>query len=163
MGRKHLCDIVFSVKFVTLAFFVVPLLVIETAGQLVSIGPEHASLKEYCQSVEPLRPNLVLKEDTQIFGRLTDQTKAPFQKTAIELRRFISPGKQVFLKKFSTDGEGYFDLGVIKRGNYRLLLSSSRGFKQPETLECWGKKKCTLDTVLIVNPTDLPTAPCPIR
>ena len=138
------------------------LLVTIAAGQLVSIGPSGGNLREYCERVEPLRPNLVLKEETKILGRLTDQSTEVFRKTTIELRRFISPTKQVFLKKFSTDGEGYFDLGTIKRGNYRLLLSYSRAFRQPETVEC-GSKKCTLDISLIVNPTDLPTAPCPIR
>jgi hypothetical protein len=83
------------------------------AGQLVSIGPSGGSLREYCERVEPLRPNLVLKEDTQIVGRLTDQSTEPLRKTTIELRRFISPTKQVFLKKFSTDG-GQFRLGRHK-------------------------------------------------
>jgi hypothetical protein len=34
----------------------------------------------------------------------------------------------------STDADGKFDLGTVKRGEYRLLLSPHRGFKQPEKL-----------------------------
>jgi hypothetical protein len=132
------------------------------SGQLVSLRPERESLKEYCERVEPLRPNLILQEDTQITGRITDQSTEPFRESGIELRRFVSATKQVVLKKLATDDEGNFNLGVVRRGNYRLLLSNSRAFRQPETLTCWGKK-CTLETILVVNPTDEPTTNCPIR
>jgi hypothetical protein len=53
-------------------------------------------------------------------------------------------------------------LPLVKRGSYRLLLSPNRGFKQPAKLEC-QQKDCKLDTVLVVNPTDMPGAGCPIR
>ena len=132
------------------------------SGQLVSIGPKSEGLKEYCERVEPLRPNLILQEDTQITGRITDQSTEPSRKSGIELRRFVSATKQVVVKKLATDDEGNFSLGVVKRGSYRLLLSNSRAFKQPEKLTCWGKK-CTLEAILIVNPTDQPAANCPIR
>jgi hypothetical protein len=66
------------------------------------------------------------------------------------------------VKKASTDGDGNFDLGVVKRGDYRLLLSPNRAFKQAEKLKCWSKD-CTLDVVLIGDPTDQLTANCPIR
>lgn len=66
------------------------------------------------------------------------------------------------VKKASTDSDGNFDLGLVRRGDYRLLLSPSRAFKQAEKLECWSKK-CTLDTALIANPTDQIAEHCPIR
>jgi hypothetical protein len=115
-----------------------------------------------CSQLEQVQPNLNLKEDTRIRGRLTDQTKEPFRNSPIELRLFVSESKQITASKVSTDGDGNFDLGVVKRGDYRLLLSPHRGFKQPARLECLSSD-CTLNTVLIVNPTDALGAGCPIR
>jgi len=132
-------------------------------GQVVSIGPESQSMKEYCERVEPLGPNLILREATQITGRITDRTTEPFRRSAVELRRFISATKQVTVKKGATDDEGKFDLGIVKRGQYRFLLSPNRAFKQAEKLECGGSKKCTLNTILVANPTDQFTTNCPIR
>jgi hypothetical protein len=66
----------------------------------------------------------------------------------------------VTVKKVSTDADGKFDLGLVKHGDYRLLLSPHRGVKQPEKLEC---SLTILDAVLVVNPTDGPAAGCPIR
>ena len=117
---------------------------------------------EYCRAVEPLRPNLVLSGDTIVQGRVTDQTTAPLNNSPIELRRFISDDKQQRVKKESTDADGKFDLGKVKRGEYRLLLAPHRGFKQPEKLECLSSR-CVLDTVLIVTPTDQLAGACPIR
>jgi hypothetical protein len=94
-------------------------------------------------------------------GRITDQTTAPLQNSPVELRRFISERKQV--KKVSTDPDGKFDLGLVKHGDYRLLVSPHRGLKQPETLECSSNRDCTVDVVLIANPTDGPAAGCTIR
>ena len=121
-----------------------------------------AETSAYCTQVEQLRPNLELKEDTTVRGHIADQTGEPFRNSAIELRRFVSESEQIAVNKVSTDGDGSFDLGLVKRGDYRLLLSPHRGFKQPTKLECW-QKNCTLDTVLIVNPTDESAAECPIR
>lgn len=136
-------------------------------GQVVMVGQEGKGgppkgSPEYCASVEPLRPNLVLTGETTVQGRVTDQTRAPQKNSAVELRRFISESKQERIKKLSTDADGKFDLGTVKRGEYRLLLSPSRGFKQPEKLEC-SSGNCTLDEVLIVNPTDQLASSCPIR
>jgi len=117
---------------------------------------------EYCASVEPLRPNLVLTVDTTVKGRITDQTKAPFKNSPVELRRFISGSKQDAIKNLSTDADGKFDLGTVKRGEYRLLLSPHRGFQQPEKLEC-SSRTYSLDAVLMVNPTDQLASSCPIR
>jgi hypothetical protein len=115
-----------------------------------------------CSQVEPIQPNLNLKKDTRVRGHLTDETREPFRNSPIELRLFVSDSEQVTASKVSTDGDGNFDLGVMKRGDYRLLLSPHRGFKQPGKLEC-PSNDCALDTVLIVNPTDGPGAGCPIR
>jgi hypothetical protein len=115
-----------------------------------------------CSEVEQLQPNLNLEEDTRVRGHLTDETREPFRNSPIELRLFVSDSEQVPATKVSTDGDGDFDLGVVKRGDYRLLLSPHRGFKQPPKLEC-SSNDCALDTILIVNPTDGPGAGCPIR
>jgi hypothetical protein len=136
-------------------------------GQVVVVGPHGKSgppppTSEYCSQVEAIQPNLKLTADTRIRGKVTDQTTAPFRNSPIELRRFVSQAKQVTEKKASTDSEGKFDLGVVKRGEYRLLLSPHRGFKQPEKLEC-SSRECTLDSVLTVNPSDQLAANCPIR
>ena len=96
-------------------------------------------------------------------GRVTDQSTAPLKDSPIELRRFVSGSKQVVLKKVSTDSEGKFDLGLVKHGDYRLLLSPHRGFRQPEKLECPTIKNCTIDAVLVVNASDSLAAACPIR
>jgi hypothetical protein len=135
--------------------------------QVVVTGPDGRSgpppnNPEYCAGVEPLRPNLVLTADTNVRGRVTDQTTAPLKNSRIELRRFISPAKQVAVQQSSTDADGKFDLGMVRKGQYRLLLSPHRGFKQPEKLEC-GSHECGLDTILIANPTDQLAANCPIR
>ena len=136
-------------------------------GQVVVVGQDGKSgpppgNPEYCAAVEPLRPNLVLPENTAVQGRVTDQTTAPFKNSPIELRRFVSESKQDRVKKLSTDADGKFDLGTVKRGKYRLLLSPHRGFKQPEKLECTSRT-CTLAVILIVNPTDQLASSCPIR
>jgi hypothetical protein len=136
-------------------------------GQVVVVGADGKSgppsgSPEYCAAVEPLRPNLVLTVDTTVRGRVIDQTTAPLKDSPIELRRFISPARQQRVKKLSTDAGGKFDLGVVKRGEYRLLLSPHRGFKQPEKLEC-SSSACTLETVLIVSSTDQFANSCPIR
>ena len=140
--------------------------IIAAQAQVVTVGPASPagpSHRQYCEQVEPLQANLVLTAETNINGRITDETTEPFRKSAVELRRFISATKQVTLKKTTTDNDGDFDLGKVKRGQYRLLLSPSRAFKQAEKLECWGSKKCTLSTVLVANPTDQFTTNCPIR
>jgi hypothetical protein len=118
---------------------------------------------EYCSQVEPIHPNFTPAEDVVVRGRITDRTTAPFQNSSIELRRFISERKQLTVRKVSTDVDGKFDLGLVKHGDYRLLLSPHRGFKQPDKLECSSTRDCTVDAVLIANPTDGPAAACPVR
>jgi hypothetical protein len=99
-------------------------------GQLAEGGVSRAT-PEYCSQVESIHANFTPTEDVQVRGRITDQTTAPFQNSPIELRRFISERKQVTVKKVSTDAAGKFDLGLVKHGDYRLLVSPHRGFKQP--------------------------------
>ena len=131
-------------------------------GQVVEGGASRVT-PEYCSQVEQIHPNFSPAKDVVVRGRITDQTTAPFQSSPIELRRFISERKQVTVKKVSTDADGKFDLGLVKAGDYRLLLSPHRGFKQPEKLECSRITDCTIDAVLVGNPTDGPAAGCPIR
>jgi hypothetical protein len=152
---------------VSATFLVLCMFAATAYGQVVVIGPDGKSKPpsgnpEYCAAVEPLRPNLVLALDTTVRGRVIDQTTFPLRDSPIELRRFISEAKQQKVKKLMTDTDGKFDLGVVKRGEYRLLLSPHRGFKQPEKLEC-SSRRCTLETVLIVSPTDQAASSCPIR
>ena len=147
--------------------FLLWLLVGSAHGQVVVIGPDGMSgpppnTPGYCASVEPLRPNLVLSADTNVRGRVTDQTTAPLKNSRIELRRFVSSAKQVAVRQSSTDADGKFDLGTVRKGQYRLLVSPHRGFKQPEKLEC-ESHDCALDAILITNPTDQLAAGCPIR
>src|ERR1700716_2425609 len=110
--------------------------------------------------VEADKTILNLKEYTKVGGNLTDQTREPFRNSPIELRFFVSESEQITASKLATDADGNFDLGVVKRGDYRLLLSPHRGFTQPAKLEC-SSNDCTLNTVLIVNPTDGLGAGCP--
>src|ERR1700730_170893 len=131
-------------------------------GQVVEGGVSRVT-PEYCSQVEPIHPNFTPAEVVVVRGRITVLTTAPFRNSSIELRRFISERKQVTVKKVSTDADGKFDLGLVKHGDYRLLLSPHRGFKQPEKLECSSTSDCTVDAVLIANPTDGPAAGCPVR
>jgi 5-hydroxyisourate hydrolase-like protein (transthyretin family) len=96
-------------------------------------------------------------------GRITDVTGAPFRSTRVELRRL--KGKKDFevLSRVTTDRDGNFDLGLLKKGKYRLLASQDRSFKQPDDLVCSEKKGCFLAITLRVNPTDMPESTCPIR
>jgi hypothetical protein len=148
-------------------FFLLWLFVGSAHSQVVVTGPDGRSgappnNPEYCAAVEPLRPSLILTADTNVRGRVTDQTTAPLRDSRIELRRFISAAKQVAVKQSSTDPDAKFDLGMVRKGQYRLLLSPHRGPKQPEKLEC-ESHDCTVDTMLIANPTDQLAASCPIR
>jgi hypothetical protein len=148
-------------------FFLLWMFVGSAHSQVVVIAPDGRIVPppndpEYCAAVEQLRPNLVLKADTNVQGRVTDQTTAPLKDSRIELRRFISAAKQVVVKQSSTDADGKFDLGMVRKGQYRLLLSAHRGFKQPEKLEC-KSHDCALETMLILNPSDQLAASCPIR
>jgi len=131
-----------------------------TSVQVIQIGP---SDPEYCYKIEKLTPNLVLRGAVHLIGSIRDQTSAPLQNSPIELRKYISQRKQVNVRLVSTDDGGHFDLGIVKPGNYRLLASPHRGFKQQSSLQCRDGKNCELEIVLITNPTDKLDSSCPIR
>lgn len=136
--------------------------IIQFAENYIGRNGASAAAPSECCLQEKIWPNLTLIQDTRIRGRLSDESGEPLRYSQIELRRFVSECEQVTLKKLATNVHGNFDLGVVKQGSYRVLLSPQRGFKQPAKLEC-RQKNCTLDTVLMVNPTDMPGAGCPIR
>ncbi len=138
----------------------IALLVCPAFAQVVQIGPNDP---DYCYKIETIRPNLVLREEVHIVGTVKDQTSAPLQNSRMELRKYISQRKQVSVKVISTDGDGRFDLGIVMPGNYRLLASPHRGFKQPSALECHDGKRCELKITLIVEPSDQLDSSCPIR
>lgn len=129
-------------------------------AQLVQTGPNDPN---YCYDVEVIRPNLDLRDQVHVVGTIRDQTTAPLTSSRVELRRYISQRKQVSVRIVSTDANGHFDLGIVKSGKYRLLASPHRGFKQPSELECQNGDTCNLNITLILNPTDMPDAPCPVR
>ena len=129
-------------------------------AQLIQVGP---SDPDYCYKIEKIRPNLILHEDVHIVGAVRDQSGAPFQNSQIELRTYVSQRKQISVRVVSTDRGGHFDLGIVKPGNYRLLASPTRVFKQPAALQCHDGKNCKLEITLAVNSTDQPDSFCPIR
>ena len=129
-------------------------------GQVVSIGPPDP---DYCLKVERIKPNLRLTHTTDVMGRIADETGAPLKNSAVELRRYVSATKQVLLKTVKTDADGRFEITAVAQGQYRLLASPNRGFRQPEELDCGPAKRCFLTIKLKVNPSDLPESVCPVR
>ena len=129
-------------------------------AQLLHVG---ANDPDYCYEVKKIRPNLELRDQVRVVGTIRDQTTAPLMSSRVELRRYISQRKQVSVRIVSTDGNGDFNLGIVKSGKYRLLASPHRGFKQPSQLKCQNRNTCDLNITLILNPTDMPGAPCPIH
>ena len=115
-------------------------------GQVVVIGPDGKSRPpsgnaEYCATVEPLRPNLVLTADTNVQGHVTDQTTAPLKNSPIELRRFISASQQILVKKSSTDADGKFDLRKVQKGQYRVVFPLDAAESKPIIpAPAWSKR-----------------------
>ena len=130
------------------------------SAQVVTVGRPDP---DFCKKVETIKPNLVLADVTNVFGRVTDQTGAPFIKKQVELRIFVTDQKQISEKIVKTDANGKFDLGQVKKGSYRLLLSESRAFRQADELDCAHKRECELNVTLKVNPTDMPESVCPVK
>jgi Carboxypeptidase regulatory-like domain len=143
-----------------MAVLLIALLAGSAFAQLVQIGPNDP---DYCYEVEKIRPNLELRNQVHVVGTVRDQTTAPLTSSRVELRTYISQRKQVTVRVVSTDGNGHFDLGIVKPGKYRLLASPHRGFKQPSALQCRNGDVCELKITLVANPTDMPDSPCPIR
>jgi hypothetical protein len=134
-------------------------------GQCVFIGEPP---KDWCYKAEIIQPNLVLSESVHVSGRIfiagtgLMPGEAPLNNSRVELRRYISKRKQIAVKVVTTDGKGYFDLGPVGAGKYRLLASPNRQFQQPADLKCSGDK-CELDIGVTMNPTDQCLDACPIR
>jgi hypothetical protein len=129
-------------------------------AQVVQIGPPDP---HFCETIERIKPNLILKAQTRVSGRITDQSTAPSQQSFVELRRYFSEEKQVSVKRVKTDADGAFDLGLVGPGTFRLLASPTRAFRQPDSLVCPSDGRCHLDIELKVNPTDMPESTCPVR
>jgi len=129
-------------------------------AQLVQIGPNDP---HYCDNVEHVKPNLVLSRATHVGGRVTDQTGAPFKNSLVELRLYESESRQISIRKVQTDEGGHFNLNLVDKGQYRLLASPSRAFRQVEKLDCEGRDPCTLLITLQVSPSDQPDSPCPVK
>jgi len=136
------------------------------SGQVVFVGKQPD--KDWCCKAETIRPNLVLSESVHILGRIFDghagiaPGDAPFKNSRVELRKYISQRKQTTVKVTTTDDNGYFDMGTVDAGKYRLLASPTRDFRQPTDLKCSGNK-CELNIGLKINPTDMPLSVCPVR
>jgi hypothetical protein len=145
------------VKFLAV-FFV---LAVATAfAQLVQIGRNDP---HYCDKIENVKPNLVLLRATHLSGRIIDETGAPFKDSLVELRLYESESRQTSIRKVRTDEGGHFSLDFVAKGQYRLLASSSRAFRQAQKLECGDRDPCTLLITLQVSPTDQPDSPCPVK
>jgi 5-hydroxyisourate hydrolase-like protein (transthyretin family) len=147
---------------IRLGVFFWPLLIASSvaAGQVVQIGPPDPN---YCKNIETIRPNFKLQKQTHIHGRIIDVQGSPLKTSKVELRRFINESKQKTIKTTVSDSNGEFDLGQVKSGEYRLLASPTRGFQQPETLDCYERQNCELNIMLKVNSTDMLESVCPIR
>jgi hypothetical protein len=126
--------------------------------QVVHFGPTDP---HYCDHFK-VEPNLRMEQDADVHGRVIDATGAPFRKSPIELRVYLSPTKQVLLRAVKTDADGNFHIEGVKAGEYRLVASPTRAFQQPAPLQC-VKKQCELSITLQANPTDMLDSQCPIR
>lgn len=141
-----------------------------TLGQVVHIGPDNPN---FCQDVlkhETIQPNLELKNSVHLMGTVLWSYNQPeefgelIKNSKVELRKYISRGKQKILKVVMTDANGHFDLGTVEPGKYRLLPAQTRAFKQPARLECPpGQNTCDLKIGLRLNATDQPEEICPIQ
>ena len=109
-----------------------------------------------------VQPNLQLTETTHLFGFVVDTTRAPFRRSKVELRKWVSPTLQIPVKTVTTDLDGHFDLGQVEKGQYRFLPSPHGGFKQPESVSC-PQTECRLELTLQISTSDIPESLCPIR
>jgi hypothetical protein len=126
--------------------------------QLVEVGPRDP---HYCEKLK-VDPNLIVKQDANVLGRLIDGSGEPFRNSRVELRLFISAIQQLNVESVTTDADGHFEFTTVKAGNYRLIASPTRVFQQPAHLRCHDKR-CEFAITLQVNPTDMPDSQCPVR
>jgi 5-hydroxyisourate hydrolase-like protein (transthyretin family) len=131
-----------------------------SAAQIVQIGSND---RHYCANVEHIKANLHMPSSVQLMGHVEDETGAPFKNSRIELRRYVSEVRQVRFANATTDDNGDFHFGDVSKGDYRLLASPTRAFKQPDETWCSTGRQCFLHIILKGNPTDLPASQCPIR
>lgn len=127
--------------------------------QTVVVGGSH---ENYCDSIQ-VKANLHVPSQLALKGRILDETGAPFVNSAVELRRWDSDTKQTAVSKVSTDSKGRFDLGKVDKGDYRLLASPTRAFRQPDEMWCRADAECVLEITLQANSTDLPDSQCPVK
>jgi hypothetical protein len=129
------------------------------SAQTVTFGDNDQNA---CDAIR-VKANLHVPSPLKLKGRIIDETGAAFANSAVELRTLDSDTKQTTIAKVSNDSEGRFDLGKIKKGDYRLLASPTRAFRQPEETWCRADAECVLEITLHANPTDLPDSQCPIN
>jgi hypothetical protein len=133
---------------------------LQSNGQVVFVGPPDP---EYCKKIEQIRPNLILKRKTHVYGVITDTPHNPIARKSVVLRSYLSPNTQQTLRSVQTDDLGRFDLGDVRAGRYRLLASWTRSFRQPDTLKCPESGECDLQIALVAPPTDGPDSVCPVK
>jgi 5-hydroxyisourate hydrolase-like protein (transthyretin family) len=121
------------------------------------------SKMDSCDKIERIKPNLILAVSVQLSGQVLDSSGAPIKGTVVELRLYESESKQTFVAKTSTDQDGYFNLGTVSKGRYRLLASDTRAFKQADWLECGNGDACSLPITLVENRTATRDSLCPVR
>jgi hypothetical protein len=152
MRRFHFCSVALLVGFAQTT-----LPIVRVQAQVVHL----CCTAQDCRA-RRVKPNLRLARATHLFGVLTDVSGAPFRRSKVELRKWVSKADQVSLKVVETDGSGGFDLGEIAAGQYRFLPSATGAFVQPQSLSC-PDVECRLELVLQVSSTDTPDALCPVR
>jgi hypothetical protein len=118
---------------------------------------------ENCAAAEHVEPNLHVPITLQLSGHVKDESGALFKSSRVELRRVVSDTRQEIIDVVTTDSQGNFTIGTVPQGDYRLLASPTRAFKQPEETWCRADKRCVIELTLKGNPTDLPESQCPIR
>jgi protocatechuate 3,4-dioxygenase beta subunit len=142
------------------ATLVFPTLVLPSAAQKAVVNQ---TAPASCEKAERIKPNFELNHNVMLEGQVNDQTGAPFRNSVVELRRYENESKQTLVTQTTTDADGYFKLGYIHGGRYRLLASPTRAFKQAENLECGIGRDCHLPIVLEAERADSPLAQCPVR
>jgi hypothetical protein len=140
---------------------IIALILTLTPGQVLRRQqPTKTDIDKLCNR-EKVEPNLILRQPTQMNGRVTDIEGVPLKKSQVELLGYVSKEKTVRLKTVTTYDNGNFDLGTIEKGEYRLLASPNRIFQQPPKVVC-PEKDCQLNIALQVNATDQPESACPL-
>jgi hypothetical protein len=129
-------------------------------GQVVSIGPQDPN---YCQKVERILPNLILKQNAHVYGVVSEDAENPIVRREVVLKSYRSPSNERILRTVQTDDVGRFDFGDLVAGRYRLVASWTRAFRQPNQLQCPKSSDCDLSIQLKALPTDGPDSVCPVK